>query len=216
MTIGSWCRSLACAACVLGLTACTAIPLSTMWKMRGMTAERVFESDPHQLRVAIRTDDETKRGPGQPQMRIDIDAPSTKPICYAFALDPIVVDTPGEAKLEPAGKIRRWYAFGLSKKGLDAFERARREVRIKDLERSKFVLNVTMDNVLIPAESATSLPFRIDLVLDRKEGYFTMINEIDITINRDAEDTKRGSATATNAPPPAADPSAKPACIPAG
>ena len=207
-------RCLALSVGICMLTACAAVPLSTMRKMRDMTVDRFFASDPQQLRVAIRTDDTTRRGSEQPRMRIEIDAPGTKPICYAFPLDPIAVDAPGEARLEAAGRNRRWYAFGLSRKGVDVFQRARREARNMKAGEYRIAFDVAMTDVLVPAETARSLPIRIDLQLNRTDGYFTMTNEMNVAITRDAERPAM-SATATRSAPPTTDRQAKPACLPA-
>jgi len=216
MTVNAWLRpsrrprlrNPAAVAIAFTMSACVAIPLSTMWKLHDMTAERFLANDPRQLRVAIRVDDAMKRGTASPQMRIDIDAPSTKPICYAFALDPIDPRSMGEPTLETAPPHRRWYAFALSQRGIDAFERARREVRTKDLQEADVAFNVTMNDVLVLPEEGSSFPFRIDVVLERKDGYFTMIKETDIKVAKD----EKPAAPAKPAP----DPKAKPVCIPTG
>ena len=166
---------LAAVACVLA--GCTSIPLSTMWMMRSFTLDDFFMKEPHDLRVAIRTDDRVKRGPDNPMIDIRIDGVATKPVCYAFALVPVDARGPAELTLDALPAHRRWYAFGLSKQGTEAFERARREVRIEKGTEARFELNVTMTGVLDFADGQDSAPMRVDLALDRKDGYFTLIKE---------------------------------------
>jgi hypothetical protein len=190
------------------LTGCASVPFSTMWKLRGMTPERFFAGDPREMRVAIRSDDIVKRGAGQPQIRIDIEAPSTKPICYAFALDAVDARAAGEPPLE-AVTHRRWYAFALSRKGIEVFDRAKREVRVKELKGGQLSFAVTFDDLLIPPDDAKALSLRIDIALDRKDGYVTLIKEFDIPITRTADAAKKPAAPATEK---TAD--AKPTCVP--
>ena len=200
----------------LVLAGCVAIPLSTTWKLYDMTAERFFENDPKQLRVAIRVNEAMKRGSGSPQMRIDIDAPSTRPICYAFGLDLIDPRAAGEPGLDAAPAHRRWYAFALSPRGIEAFDRARREVRTKDLEDANFALNVKMDDVITMPEPGATTPLRIDVALDRKDGYFTLIKEIDLKVMKETDGSHSATASATTkAAPSAPTPKDRPVCVPA-
>ncbi len=205
----------AVAVCIVASSAgCMSVPLSTIWKMHGLTAEQFFAKDPHGLRVAVRTDDVTKRGDGVPRIRIDIDAPSTKPICFAFALDPVSPTAPGESSLDRSAPHRRWYPFALSARGLAAFDRAKREVRTKDLKGAQFRLNVEFDDMLVPAEQAKSMPLRVDVALDRTDGYFTLFKETAVTIERTPADAPPAKAATGNPDArPQADP--KPPCVPA-
>ncbi len=216
MTMRKTLRLVAIATLGLTLTSCVAVPLSTMWELSGMTSERFFANDPKQLRVAIRVDEAMKRGSGLPQMRIDIDAPSTRPICYAFALDPIDPRAAGEPRLDAVPPLRRWYAFALSSRGIESFDRARREVRTKDLEDANFSLNVTMDDVITMPKPGATTPLRIDVSLDRNEGYFTLIKEIDIKVEREVDGSHKAAAAATTKPVPTpGNAKDKPVCVPA-
>jgi hypothetical protein len=187
------------------LSACSSIPLSTMWKMRDMTTERFFADDPRQMRVAVRTTDDVKRGSGLPQIRIDLQAQSTKPICYAFVLEPVDPRAAGEPPLDALPAHRRWYAFALSRAGIEAFERARREVRIKELKGATLSLEVTMSDALNWPEAATSITFGIDLALTTKDGYFTLIKETDMAVTSPKNADKK---------PPGADAKVTPVCVP--
>jgi hypothetical protein len=123
-------------AATIGLmTGCAAILLTAMWKMRDMTMEHFFAMDPKNPRAAVRVDarDEAK---DPPRLRLDMKPEgATRPLCYAFALAPVDPHAPGEPKLEPAPANRRWFAYRRSGAGLDAFERARREAKVKALDQ---------------------------------------------------------------------------------
>ena len=152
------------------LAGCASIPLSTMWKMRNLTADTFFAKDPRALRVALRTDDRVTAG--NPAIDIRIEGMSKKPICYAFALMPIDSAAPGEAPLEKSSGHRCLFVFALSKQGVDASDRARREVRMGMMEGGSLSLNVSMNEMDFP-HNLKSLPIGIDVMLDRKDGYFT-------------------------------------------
>jgi hypothetical protein len=162
------------------LGGCAAIPLTTMWKMRDMTMERFFAMDPKNLRTAIRVDSrEEARDP--PKLRIDVvPQGATRPLCYAFSLTPVDPNAPGEPKLETAPPNRRWYTYRLSAAGLDAFERARREVKLKALDQGGGTMSLSVSwNWTDPTKTVPvdAIPFRADLAMDGSDGYFTLFKE---------------------------------------
>ena len=164
------------ALCALSsLAGCTSIPLSTLWKLRDFTVESFFAKDPAQLRVAVLTEKSMKRGPNAPLIDIRVKAASTKRICYAFALDPVDASQKSEVILERPAADRRWYVFALSPAGIDAFRQAQRDAKIKRQEETEIEVGITMTKVL--ETDGTPFPMRIDLVLDRRDGYFTLIKE---------------------------------------
>ena len=162
---------------LLAIAGCTSIPLATMWKLRDFTVESFFAKDPAQLRVAVQVDKTMRRGPDSPKIDIRVKAASTKPICYAFALDPVDASAKSELILERPAPDRRWYVFALSPEGIDAFRKAQRELKIKQQEQTEIALNITLAKVLEPATDGAPFPLRIDLALDRVDGYFTLIRE---------------------------------------
>jgi hypothetical protein len=196
-------------AVALGLSAgCTAIPLATMWKMRDMTPERFFAMDPQKLRAAIRVaaDQPMK---GQPTLRADIEANATRPICYVFTLDPVDPRASGEPRLEPAPANRRWHAFRLSQAGLDAFARARREVRVKQVKESGTSMSLSVSWDFADAAAVTppeGVPFRVDLATDRDEAYFTLIKEtfLKVGATKPADDSKSAAPKPAEADDPCA------------
>jgi hypothetical protein len=179
------------------LAGCAAIPLSTMWKMRDMSMERFFAMDPRNLRAAIRIGShEEAREP--PRLRIDIDPKgATRPLCYAFALTPVDPNAPGEPKLERAPADRRWFAYRLTPAGLEAFEHARREVKVKALEQGGGSMSISVSwNSADPGRTAPpdGFPFRADLAMDGTDGYFTLIKETVIKPGDFKPDPKAPSA----------------------
>lgn len=178
------------------LTACTSIPLATMWKLRDFSVESFFAKDPTQLRVAIEVDQTMKRGPNEPMVASRIKGSSTKPICYAFALDPVDASAPSELTLEQPAADRRWDLFGMSPASLDAFRKAQRELKIRKQEEADIGLNITMRKVFDPAIDGAPFPFRIDLALDRVDGSFTLIKETTVEPSKYRADPSKPSPTA--------------------
>ena len=182
------------------LAGCTSVPLTTMWKLRDFSVESFFAKDPTQMRVAIQVDKTMKRGPNSPMIALQIKAASTRPICYAFALDPVDALGKSELTLASAAADRRWYAFALSPSGVEAFRKAQRELKLKKQEEAEIGLNVTLSKVLDPAVDGAPFPLRIDLALDRADGYFTLIKETTVEPSRyRADASKPGPAAACGA-----------------
>lgn len=162
---------------LVSLSACTSVPLSTLWTMRHFSIDEFFAKQPRDLRVAIRTDHRVVRGPNNPSVDVRIDGGARPPICYAFPLVPIDAQGPAELTLDPPPADRRWYAFALSRQGVDAFERVRREIPARMGSDANFHLSVSMGGVLDLADGQDRAPMRIDVALDRRDGYFTLIKE---------------------------------------
>ncbi len=180
---------------LLAIAGCTSIPLMTLWKLRDFTVDSFFAKDPAQLRVAIQVDKTMRRGPGSPKIDIRVKAASTKPICYSFALDPVDASLKSELMLERPAADRRWYVFALSQAGIDAFRKAQREMKIKRQEQTEIALNITMAKVLEPATDGAPFSIRIDLALDRVDGYFTLIKETNIDPAKYRADSPKPVAT---------------------
>ena len=69
-------------------------------------------------------------------------------------------------------------------------------------------LNVTLTDVFEPASDAKHFPMRLDLALDRRDGYFTMFKETDVlAMDKPKNDapamTKDVASTPCAAPSPA-------------
>lgn len=167
-----------------------------MWKLRDFSVELFFAQDPTQLRIAIEVDKTMKRGPNEPMVALRIKGSSTKPIRYAFALDPVDASAPSELTLDQPAAARRWYVFGMSPAGVDAFRKAQRELKARKQEDADIGLNITMKKVLDPAIDGAPFPFRIDLALDRVDGYFTLIKETTVEPSKYRADPSKPSPNA--------------------
>ena len=158
-------------------TACASGPTTIGSNSHGLAIEEFFTKDPHDVRVALRTDDRAKRGPAEPSIVLRATVGARAPLCYVLALVPVDASSPREAALEKAPAQRRWYVFGLSKEGLDTFERARREVQPSRTGGGNLNVEIVLRDVIEYAVDPQGSPQRIDFAVDRQAGYFTMSPE---------------------------------------
>ena len=161
------------------LAACASNPVAVTIgsDSHGLAIEEFFTKDPHDLRLALRTDDRAKRGPVDPSIVVRATVGSRPSTCYAFALVPVDASSPTAVVLEQPPANRRWYVFGLSRDGIETFERARREVQPSRSGGGNLNFQFAIDGAIAYADDPQGSPLRIDFAVDRKAGYFTMSAE---------------------------------------
>ena len=188
-------RLLACGAAVFAaatLAACASSPGTIGSDSHGLAIEEFFTKDPHDLRLALRSDDRSRRGPIDPSIVLRATVGTRALLCYVLALVPVDPSAPGEAALEKAPGRRRWYVFGLSKDGIATFEQARGEVHGSPSDQGNLNFEFVLDGVIAYADDPQGSPLRVDVAVDRRPGYFTMSAERTI---RPPATTKSGTAT---------------------
>ena len=173
---------LACAV----LVACASGPLASAARTQGFNVEEFFTKDPRDLRVALRTDDRAKRGPADPLLVVRATVGANEPLCYALPLVPIAAPGPQEIAPEKPPANRRWSVFGVSKEGIATFERARREVKPSRTDGGNLNVTVALNDVIEYADDPQGSPLRMDFLLDRKDGWFTMLAEMTIRPSKPA------------------------------
>ena len=165
--------AVATSAALLGASACTSIPISTMWRFRSFKLDDFFALDPTALRAAVRTHERaTYAG-------VDIELKTTlkdeAPVQNNIRLQSLVG---GDARLEPAPAERRWQVFALGPEGVKLFEQTRQYIALaRNKPGSSIAITVRARESVVPPELARALPMRLDLLLDPKEGWFTMFAE---------------------------------------
>lgn len=166
-------RAVLAAMPMLAVTACTSIPLSTMWKLRSFSIDDFFALDPAQLRAAVRTDARASYD------AVDINI-AVAPKGGETTKHMIRLQQPagGDTRLEPAPPGRRWYVFALGTEGVKVFDAVRNEVAaVRKIPGSSLTIGVSAREATVPPDIAKALPMRLDLLLDPKEGWFTMFSE---------------------------------------
>lgn len=166
------------------LAGCTSVPLATMWKLRSFSVDEFFAMNPDDLRAAVRTD--ARASFNAVDINITVTPKGGEASNHAIRLQQAVTADP---RLEPAPADRRWYVFALGPQGVKVFDAVRRDVTaVRKIPGSSLRLGICAQEASVPPEIAKALPMRVDLLLDPKEGWFTMISEtrVDTTQPRKA------------------------------
>jgi hypothetical protein len=161
------------------LAACSSVPVSTMWRLRNFTPDKLFELDPTELRAAAYVD--TRAVMKNAKIELDITPADGSPVrTYVIPLDQPVSDP----RLERPAPDRRWYAFALSPQGLAEYQRIKREyAMVPKGSRGTLKISAADDNAT-PPDLKRSFPLRIDILLDPAEGYFTLISETRLDLSQ--------------------------------
>jgi hypothetical protein len=171
-------RALLCLATVAMLAvACTSIPVSTMWKLARFDRAAMLAVDPAQLRAATLVDQRATMK--DVTMKITLAPKDRSPTDYQILLaEPVNRD----ARLPPAPAGRRWDIFALSPEGQRDFMRMR-DSALALPPGSSLTLALSAREGTVPPDLAQRFPLRLDLLLDAKEGWFTVFkdSELDLT-----------------------------------
>lgn len=167
---------LALAALVAG---CSAVPLSTMWRLRSFSADQLFALDPTQLRAAARVD--SRATMTNVTISLEVEPADGSPRrTYLLPLEQPVSDP----RLERSPPDRRWFAFALSRPGLSEYQRIKREYASVSKGSRGTVKIAASDDGSIPPELKRAFPLRVDVLLDPAEGYFTLISETKLDLSQ--------------------------------
>ena len=166
-------RTLLGAVAALGVSGCTSVPLATMWKLRSFSADDFFALDPNLLRAAVRTD--ARAGFNAVDINISVVPKGGEASNHAIRLQQAVA---ADAGLEPAPAGRRWYVFALGSEGVKVFDAVRAQVAIiRKVPGSSLRIGVSAQESSVPPDIAKALPMRLDLLMNPKDGWFTMVSE---------------------------------------
>jgi len=157
--------------------ACTSIPVSTMWKLARFDRAALLAVDPAQLRAAALVDQRTTMK--DVTMKITLAPKEGKPVDYQILLtEPVSRD----ARLPSAPAGRRWDIFALTAEGQRDFMRMR-ESALALPPGSSLTLGLSAREGTVPPDLTRGFPLRLDLLLDAKEGWFTVLkdSELDLT-----------------------------------
>lgn len=175
-------RALLAAAAAGLLAGCLSIPVSTIWKLRNFGPEQLFALDPTELRAALLVDPRVTMKGGR--IDIAIEPPGGAPKrSYAILLQQPQRDDPRLPRA-PAG--RTWQVFALSPASVAEFAKLKQE--FKAIPKGTTVtVSVGFDEREVPPELRRDFPVRLDLLLDPADGYFTMIKDTTIDLDRDGK-----------------------------
>lgn len=89
-----------------------------------------------------------------------------------------------DARLERPAPDRRWTVFALDAAGEAAFNALRPTVARLRAQAGSLSVGDSAKEADMPPERATRLPLRLDLLLDPKDGWFTLFRDIMIDTTR--------------------------------
>jgi len=157
--------------------ACTSIPVSTMWKLARFDRADLLAVDPAQLRAAALVDQRATMK--NVTMKVALAPKGGAPVDYLILLaEPVNRD----ARLPVAPDGRRWDIFALTPEGQRDFMRMR-ESALGLPPGSSLTLGLSAREGNVPPDLARRFPLRLDLLLDAKDGWFTVLkdSELDLT-----------------------------------
>jgi hypothetical protein len=163
------------------IAGCLSIPVSTMWKLARFDRAALLAIDPRELRAAALIDQRATMK--DVTMKVTLAPKDGKPVEYQVLLtEPVNRD----ARLPAAPKGRRWEIFALTPAGQRDFLRMREDA-LKLPAGSSLTLALSAREGNVPAQLARSFPLRLDLVLDAKEGWFTVLKDTELDLMRLAQ-----------------------------
>ena len=157
--------------------ACMSIPVSTMWKLARFDRAAMLAVDPAQLRAATLVDQRATMK--NVTMKVTLAPKDRARTDYQILLaEPVSRDT----RLPSAPAGRRWDIFALTPEGQRDFMRMR-ESALALPPGSSLTLGLSAREGTVPPDLARRFPLRLDLLLDAKEGWFTVLkdSELDLT-----------------------------------
>jgi hypothetical protein len=165
----------------VAVAGCMSVPVSTMWKLARFDRTALLAIDPKDLRAAALVDQRATMK--NVTMKVTLAPRGDKPSEFQVLLtEPVDRD----ARLPAAPKGRRWEIFALTPDGQRDFLRMR-EAALKLPAGSSLTLALSAREGNVPPELTRSFPLRLDLVLDAKEGWFTVLKDTELDLTRLAQ-----------------------------
>ncbi|MGH8273953.1 MAG: hypothetical protein ACRES9_06830 [Gammaproteobacteria bacterium] len=168
------------------LSACSGIPLSTMWHFRNFGPKNLVQTDPAQVHTALRSWKDLDLNGGAPLMHVTLQFKGEQAQDFEMPMTRITGAAAAAEKLPNPGSGREWYIFKLSPAGVSAFRKMQQAIK-KNMNASgklkkRVTLTIKFDtDQMHPSIAAKKreqktkkIPVQIRLELSRKEGYYTL------------------------------------------
>lgn len=161
---------------LLFLPACSNIPLSTVMKMSGFDEEDFIKLNPEDIRVKVRSN--TK-----------VNVLAANQLSYSYKGSEAYIDDCLSLELfkEEVRTVEHWFRddsfehigwYQLDSEGIDKFRAMQQHPILQNKDREG-TFELTIQTVYSD-ESPTKFELSVDLLLDPKEGYFTMFEDLEI------------------------------------
>ncbi|GJM10726.1 MAG: hypothetical protein DHS20C11_30020 [Lysobacteraceae bacterium] len=172
-------------ALLLTLGACASIPLGTMLRFATFDAEDLQTVNPGEIRAAVRTHRDVEFGGATLRVEVGLREEAAPRIDESFDLEQLPQFTARGLGLAMPPEDRQWIVFSLADEDVDRFrsmQNALVEITNVDGEKS-LSLGVSTSDGNFP-DGMHEVPFAVDLRLFEEDGFFTLIKETDIEIDR--------------------------------
>ena len=184
------------------LSGCAGVPLSTMWHFRDFGPQNLVETDPAQVKAALRTWSGVDLNGGPPELHITFQFEGEQSQRYEMPMS-LLTDNAATQQLPDPGKGLEWYVFALSPAGVKSFRDMQQMLKdhmdASGKIRPHGTLNVVISTdkmqmsptVMGRIQNEKALPLQIRLQLSPAEGYYTMY-EGEIPVKPQAAATASG------------------------
>jgi hypothetical protein len=156
-------RALLAAAAVLA--ACAAPPPAPAGKRR-LTGADVFAVDPAVLRAAVLTDERVALQGVAIDLRTIVDGQR-----FVIRMQTRAAPDP---RLPAAPKGRAWHVYVLSSDGMSTLATVRQMLAASGTAPDAVEVIVSAQPGLVPADLLGAVPLRIEMLVDNREGWFTL------------------------------------------
>lgn len=163
------------------MTACSSIPLSTMWKMRNFGEQQFFELNGQDIRVRVRLPVPTKLNLEKTELKASLETEhGTHGGPLQLEQESVRTFTVTEGLIFGKEVAYSEYVLRLNEGALQQFSELQRLApQHSQARKSSFGVNASFTEFPL---SQDSLTLRIDLLLSPTEGYFTLLDDVKVTI----------------------------------
>jgi len=84
----------------------------------------------------------------------------------------------GDLRLPNAPKGRAWHIYGLTPDGAETLVTVRKMLMARGTAADALEVTVSAQPGLVPADLLGAVPLRIDLLLDNRDGWFTLVDGV--------------------------------------
>lgn len=178
-------RNLLLSVLLLALGACASIPLGTMLRFATFDVEDLQTVSPGEIRAAVRTHQDVEFDGATLSVKVSLSEESAPRIDESFDLEQLPDFTARGLQLPTPPENRRWIVFSVADQDVDRFRNMQDAlVAIERVDGEKSLnLGVSTSGATFP-EGMDEVPFSVDLRLFEADGFFTLIKETDIEIDR--------------------------------
>lgn len=165
---------------VILLSACTAIPVKTLYKL---ATTDMMAVDPAILRAGVRMPDWVEPRPHGVKLELGMQQEGTAPVAERFSLESIPAALEGNTLAAEARPDYQLYAYRLAAQDIPRFEAFRQTLKMKKAEtggKTTGSLSIGVDACRKTELPAGKIPVTTYLRLDAESGYLPLVVDYDL------------------------------------